>query len=506
MQIKNVLANAGGRLWGFITLFAFVPFYLHFLGIEGYALVSLYTVLVSILVFADMGFTATINREVARLSVIPSKKGKINDLLLSYEIIYCFISLGVFGVIWFVAPMIAQDWITSKSVSAESIETTIRLFGLALALQLPAGLYIGALMGLQLQVKANIVTAAWGAIRGIGSILVLWIFEPSVELFAGWQVIANVVYFVIARASIWKYLTKNSEQRTPKFSLSAVIETWRYSLGMMGMAIITMVTTQSGVIIVSKILDLESIGFYSLGVSLSMLPILIASPVVLAAFPRLAELVALNEFQKLKEMYFSVIEIVGVLSIPIGVILIIFTPEILLFWTGLDEISESLINVTRLLLLGQILQVSTVVPYYLLLANGNVRLTLMLGISSIALIIPMQVYCVQTFGLEGAGLGWLLLNIITIGPYVFFVHKDYMPAGLLRWAKNSLLLPATISFCFSLLGLAIQRNNGSSLLQIVIILSVWFLSVALLIIINKSLRNKCHSLLTRKRKKYVGNI
>ena len=59
MTLRNVFANIAGRIWGFLALYAFVPFYLQFLGVEGYAVVGFYTTLVAVIAFADMGFTAT---------------------------------------------------------------------------------------------------------------------------------------------------------------------------------------------------------------------------------------------------------------------------------------------------------------------------------------------------------------------------------------------------------------------------------------------------------------
>ena len=88
MTLRNVFANIAGRIWGFLALYAFVPFYLQFLGVEGYAVVGFYTTLVAVIAFADMGFTATLNREVARLQALRDDKKETNDLLRSYELIF----------------------------------------------------------------------------------------------------------------------------------------------------------------------------------------------------------------------------------------------------------------------------------------------------------------------------------------------------------------------------------------------------------------------------------
>ena len=44
-MIKNILANYVGRIWGIISVFLFVPFYVKLLGIESYAVISFYMVI-----------------------------------------------------------------------------------------------------------------------------------------------------------------------------------------------------------------------------------------------------------------------------------------------------------------------------------------------------------------------------------------------------------------------------------------------------------------------------
>lgn len=491
MTLRNVFANIAGRIWGFLALYAFVPFYLQFLGVEGYAVVGFYTTLVAVIAFADMGFTATLNREVARLQALRDDKKETNDLLRSYELIYFFISTLIVGLIWLTAPLIARDWLTASHLSNEAIVTSLRFFGLAIALQLPAGLYIGGLMGLQLQVRANIIQAAWGIFRGGGGVLVLWLITPSIEAFAVWQVISNFLYFLVVRKYMWKSIRHPEEKRKPRFNLNVVRKTWRYSAGMMGLAMLTMLMTQSGTVAVSMMLPLEKLGYYSLATTLAMLPILTASPVVLAIFPQFTELVALGDREKLRKLYFSTLGFVSVMSVCLPIFIAIFARDVLLFWTGLDQIEDEVINLTRLLIGGQILQAATIVPYYILLANGNVSLNLKLGCASVFLLLPMLFYFIREFGLQGSGIAWLAMNILIIGPYMYYLHRQYMKSGFVAWAKFSLIIPITVSLFFGFLSAGYISISDNSGLQILVPLLALLSSMAVTIALNKSVRDIC---------------
>jgi O-antigen/teichoic acid export membrane protein len=144
----NIVANIIGRAWGFVSVYLFVPLYLHFLGIEAYGLVGFYSTLLGVLAFADMGFTATLNREMARLSVRKDSAEEMRDLLRTYESTYLCISSVLAIIIWALAPLIAVRWLHSNVLQPNEIAVAIRLMGVATAFQLPSGLYIGGLMGL----------------------------------------------------------------------------------------------------------------------------------------------------------------------------------------------------------------------------------------------------------------------------------------------------------------------------------------------------------------------
>ena len=98
-----MIANMIARIWGFISVYLFVPLYLKFLGIEAYGLVGFYSTMLGVLAFADLGFTATLNREMARLSIREDATEEMRDLLRTYETIYFCISSVLAAIIWIVA-------------------------------------------------------------------------------------------------------------------------------------------------------------------------------------------------------------------------------------------------------------------------------------------------------------------------------------------------------------------------------------------------------------------
>ena len=70
---KNIAANFSGSIWQSLMSLAFVPLYIKFMGIESYGLIGIFATLQAMFVLLDMGLSATLNREMARLSVLPGR-------------------------------------------------------------------------------------------------------------------------------------------------------------------------------------------------------------------------------------------------------------------------------------------------------------------------------------------------------------------------------------------------------------------------------------------------
>ncbi len=473
---KNIIANILSRAWGFVSVYLFVPLYIKYLGIEAYGLVGFYSTLLGVLAFADMGFTASINREMARLSVRDDAADEMRDLLRTYELTYFYISSMLAVVTWVLAPLIADHWLSSTVLQPHEITSAIRLMGIAIAFQLPSGLYIGGLMGLQKQVKANFIQIAWGIFRGVGAILVLWLFSPTIYAFALWQLISNAIYCFLARLSLWRVLSFGSTKSNPQFKWRVFLNTWRYAAGMAGMALVSTLLMQTDKLVVSKMLSLEMLGYYTLAGALSSVPIMLVSPIALAVFPRLTGMVVGNDCVGFTQLYHRTCALVAVAIIPAGLTITFFASDCIFVWTGSAITAQKAGLVAALLLAGQLMQAITVVPYYLALAHGNIRLNLQIGIASVVLITPLLIYLIMKFGIVGAGISWLVMNICTLPPYMYFLHRRFLPGELRQWSMRGLVHPVLAALPCVLLGRWLVPYTDSRFLTLCLLGLVWGVS------------------------------
>jgi O-antigen/teichoic acid export membrane protein len=477
MISKNIIANMIGRAWGFISVYLFVPLYLKFLGVEAYGLVGFYSTLLGVLAFADMGLTATLNREMARLSTRDDSSDEMRDLLCTYETAYFSISSILALSIWILAPLISEYWLNSDVLQPQEMAGAIRIMGVAIAFQLTSTLFNGGLMGLQKQVLANSLQIAWSVFRGIGTILVLWLFSPTIFAFALWQLVSNALYLGFIRFGLWRTLSSTPAVSTPHFSWLTFRKTWRYAAGMTGMAAISILLAQTDKLVISKMLSLEMLGFYALATMLAAIPLMLASPIALAVFPRLTGLVAIEDGVSLSLLYHRASDLVAVVTIPAGLIIALFARDVIWAWTGSVTVAQQAGQATSLLVVGQLIQAITIIPYYLALAHGNVKLNLQIGVVSIILITPLLIILIVQYGIAGAGLSWLIMNLVTFPIYMYLLHRRLLSGELRQWILRSVVRPLLIALPCVLLGRWLVPPTDSRLLVFCFIGLVYSLSV-----------------------------
>ena len=443
---KNLIANLFSNVWGIVSVFLFVPLYIQFLGIESYGLVGFYAILIGFLSLADLGFSATLKRELARVSVSPNSAHKMREILRTYEVLYSLISLFISIIIWFSAPLIAEYWLTATVMKPNEITLALRLMGICIALQLPAGLFIGGLMGLQRQVLANSLNIGVGILRGFGAVLVLWLITPSIFAFFVWQLFSNVLYLLLTRSNLWRIISTDKINRTATFSWQVLRSTGRFALGMASISLIGVLLTQTDKLVVSKFSTLEVFSYYTIAGSLASLPIILVGALGSAVFPRFTELVALSNQAQMEKIYKTTSEIVGIILIPAGLLLLFFSGEFIFAWTGSNLIADQAKLTASLLLGGQILQSITVVPYNLAIAHGSVRFSQKIGVYSVLIITPLLIFLTMRYGIVGAGMSWLILNILTLPVNLYFLHKQELSnSKMLKDSIRGVIRPLIIS-------------------------------------------------------------
>src|SRR5262245_30320951 len=119
---RNIVASFAGNAWQVFIALAFIPAYIRLIGIESYGLIGFFTLIQGLLSVLDMGLSATLTRELAKLSLLPGSGQEMRNLVRTLEVFYwCLAGLCGASVI-FLAPLIANHWLTTNTLGSQTIE------------------------------------------------------------------------------------------------------------------------------------------------------------------------------------------------------------------------------------------------------------------------------------------------------------------------------------------------------------------------------------------------
>lgn len=433
---KNIIANYLGKIWGFVSIFVFIRLYINLLGIESYAIINFYTVILGLLVFADGGLTATLTRELARDIAISQK----SNLVHTFERLYLAVCLLIIVSIYFSAELIANNFLQSKTYSVSQVAHYIRLIGVGVGLQLFSTLYDGGLQGLQQQVLTNKIRILWSLFKA-GIVLLPLYFYPNLEVFFWWQILCNVVLLVVFRHKL-RMLLPNAK---PLFSIALLKSSSKYAIGMMGIAFISAINIQIDKLVVSKYLTVELFGHYSIASTLAQLPVVAIGPIITAVFPLLSNAVSKQDIRSIQLNFHKYSFLITVLATPVVLCAGIYAEPLVNLWTGKPDIANSIEIVVRMLLIGALFLCFQMTPYYLALANGFTGINLYSGIAGLLIIVPMMVYTINHYGMFGATMPWVFVNVASFFVIGIYIVVKFLNNQLSNWLIWDILIPAAVT-------------------------------------------------------------
>jgi len=434
---KNIAANYIGKLWSFASIFIFIRFYIEILGIQSYAIINFYAVILGLLAFADSGLTVTLNRELAKENTLENKA----NLLFTFQRIYLGICISVMLLVFIFSDYIGHNFLKSKLYTPLEVSNLVKLIGLGIGLQLFSTLYEGGLMGLQKQVLVNKINIIWSLFRS-GIVIFPLLLLPSLKVYFIWQIVCNLVLLIVFKVNLWNELKTDSKIVFSKELLNTI---WKFALGMMGIAFISAINIQIDKLVTSKILNLKSFGYYSLAATISQIPLLIATPIIVAIFPVFSKLVSTNNIRE-KIIYFHKFAfVITMISAPIVACVFLYSIPLVTLWTGDSVIANAVNTTVKVLVIGGFFLCLQLIPYYISLANGHTRTNIMLGFFGLFVIIPLIIFSVDKYGMVGASFPWIIVNFISLGIMSTVIIQKFLPNQFSKWLFHDVFIPTTIT-------------------------------------------------------------
>ncbi len=418
---------------------AFVPLYIHYLGIEAWGLIGFMTILQAWLTLLDMGLTPTLTREMARFQAGAHSAQSIRDLLRSLEVVYGGVAIAVVCIVWLSAPWVAKHWLRAEHISAAIVAQSIGMMGLVLAARMAEQVYRGAIQGLHRQVWLNGVQSMLATLRWAGAAgLLAWV-EPSIEVFFLWQGFVSLLSVAILARQTY-YLLPPVE-RTARFDWEALMRIRSFAGGMAITTLLVLLLTQVDKLLLSKLVSLEDFGYYTLAASAAGALYFLISPIVIAISPRLTGLVAQTDEQALRNLYQSASQWLAVLLVPAALMMAAFAEPLLYVWTGNHSVSRQVAPLLSLLAIGTLFNGFMHIPYAMQLAHGWTSFSVRTNFIAVMILVPAILWAVPRYGAVGAAWVWLILNASYVLICIHFMHRRLLPEEKWRWYREGVFKP-----------------------------------------------------------------
>jgi O-antigen/teichoic acid export membrane protein len=438
MLKNNILANLVGNTFTAIVFLVCIPIYVRYLGVEAYGLIGFFASLQVVFSVLDAGLSATLSREFARLSVSATGGSEQKNLLKTFETIYFAIATCIGLIILSLAPVISKHWLSTVHLSPATVRLVLIQMGVLLALRWPYALYAGGLTGLQKQVLYNAVNTSGELVKAVGAIAVLMFVNNSIVAFFYWQIIITAITMVTMHFILWRQLPVTGGK--PIFSKAVLKKNKSFAAGMGGTTLAVIILTQSDKIILSKILNLQSFGYYTLAYAIASSLNKITIPVSQAIYPRLVQLVHSDQYKKLAKLYHTGCQLIACFIVPAALTVIFFAKEIVLLWTRNQTLTEAVYPLVRVFIVGTACNALVTIPYMTQLAHGWAKFGLYQNIIAIMFLIPSIIYLTNTYGVSGAVWAWAILNTFYILVSMPIMFTKILKTEKWIWYWNDFLL------------------------------------------------------------------
>lgn len=399
---KNTLWSLAGSGLPLIAAAALIPFTLNTLGNETFGVLTIVWVLIGYLSLFDMGVGRSLTYEISKLNA-NNAQDQITQVLKAGTLL-TFLA-GVVGAlaVWFLAPNLA-GWL---KISPHLQLDTIAAFKLCALAVIPTTITSGlrgALEGLNQFAQSNLIKLIIGFSMFAMPAVAILLQTASLSEITLYLCAMRLAVLFIAFWQLRQYLIRALSIKISKQNFSQLLN---YGFWITVTGIIGPLMVYGDRFFVGNILGAAQLPFYAIPQE-GLLRLLIIPGAFAAA---LMPLLSAANHADLYSTYHTYFNKVAKLMLLICIVAAVSAYPFLYFWLS-PAFAQQAIAVVLILLVGVFLNGLSMVPYTLVQARGKPKLTALYHMAELAIYIPLIWLLVNSFGLVGAALAWVIRVII----------------------------------------------------------------------------------------------
>ena len=422
MLIRNTVANFAGQLLYPLLALALVPFYLRHVGIEGYGLIGLIAMVVSVLGVFSKGLGSALQREFGRRSATPQGRQSLATLLRSFEVVYWVLGAVLAAAFAALALTVGPHWIRTSTIPQQTVVTCLGLLALRVALAFPHSVYQSVFIGTERQVEGNVLNGLLALASVAANVTAILIFGTVVALYVS-EVVTAGVFLIVFRSRAFAALPPGPQAFDPLEVRSLL----RGSADLVWTNGIGLLITTLDRIVVSAVLPVAALGVYTASASAARAVSLGLNPFLMAAYPRTCRIAEVGSVEQQRDDLLRAATVVAAFGAAITLPLSAFSVDVLTFWLRDATLAQAGAPVLTIYGFGSLAIGLATVLYQRQMATGATRFGA--RFNTVALLwFPFALwFLVAWLGLTGAALAWL---IYALSALVYHVVVTFRGDGL----------------------------------------------------------------------------
>jgi O-antigen/teichoic acid export membrane protein len=473
---KNILYNLFGQGLLVILGFVAVKFIFKQLGQDALGIIYFtFTLNALLTTLLALGINETTVREVAAFHEEDPTyiKHLLQTASFFYWGLYVLAALALYGS----APWLVTKWINLDTLSPFTATQILRVLGIASLLALPRSFYMSTLRGIQRMEFTNLIDVGTSAFQQFGTIGILFLGGGLIQVthwMAGCYLLGLVVYVTVS-AHFFGF-----KVFVPRISTSVIDRNVGYTFRLAGITVLSMIHMQSDKAIVSKILPLGVLGYYSMAYNAVSRGMLVSASVSQAVFPSFSALYKQGDHDALMCQYRKLQDLLCYAVMPMFAA-IPFAARPLFTFVLNAEAARMLLWPVTFLCIGFCMNGTMSIPYVFSLAVGKPEIAVRSNTYALFAVLPVTVLLVFQFGIAGAGFSWVFYHLFAYAYMMPRTCSECLGMPVWKWYLHVFKIFALAGLTFGAAWVIVASVGSFSILSLAlgyVLASIAFVAAA----------------------------
>ncbi len=428
--LKNSALNFGTQLLVVVVAFISLPILVRTLSPSDFGLLSLLWAVIGYFTLFDFGISRAVTKMLSGARDT-SDSNEITSIIWASLAIGAVIgSLGML-LLYVFSPALLE----LLNIEPVNYAESLRSFRAA-AVGIPFMVLYGILRGIQTAYYKfslmNIYQFILGTVQWVGSVIVVSMGYGLYEVIIC-IVIGRMIVTLLSFLQLPFFITGFNLVRF-KCEIGHISRLLRFGGWISVSQILSPIFSYLDRFFIGRFVSIAAVGYYTIPSEMLSRILIIAMSIVGALFPMMSEVV---QRDVLKELYLRSIRFLIVALVPLILVLMLFSREVLTLWVG-KTVAEHSYVVFIIVCLGIFFNSIAQIPTTLLHAIDRPKYTGILNMAEIPLIIALNILLIPSFGIIGAAVSWTVRVIVDCGLLIILadssvksdVHKSYFPTRI----------------------------------------------------------------------------